>query len=231
MARPPRRCPMRAGARRLRRPLVSAAGRVPRSDARGQRAQARHECALGGRERRALDDDRRVVTDFRVLRGHEKVLRGSRIPSDSSALRRSRRTGSCGSGLAEVQLAELDDHDAVVGEMFRLLDHLLRVEVALRQHERARRSRVRGGVAVGRDVPDEVVLGATAREVGASVTLVQVYIGPLAQIARVVGEVIREERRRDRVELDGLDIRRVIRERRQDLLLPADPMMSSSSAG
>jgi hypothetical protein len=60
---------------------------------------------------------------------------------------------------------------------------------------------------------------------------VQVYIGPLAQIARVVGEVIREERRRDRVELDGLDIRRVIRERRQDLLLPADPMMSSSSAG
>ena len=119
----------------------------------------------------------------------------------------------------EVELAELHDHDPVVGQVLeRLLDHLRRVEVALRQHERARRRRVGRRVAVGRDVPDEVVVVVAAREVGAAVAGVRSTSGRSGEVAGVVGEVVGEQRHGHRVQLDRFDVGRAEVQRREDLV-------------
>ena len=65
---------------------------------------------------------------------------GSLMPSSlNAALRGHDVAGGAVRPVREVELAELGHHDAVVAEVLQaLLDHLDRVEVALREHERPR---------------------------------------------------------------------------------------------
>ena len=176
---------------------------------------------LGGSERCALEHDRRQVAGLvgdvrrddhvraRVLDPHfgERLARGHHVTA-----RPVRR-------VAVVQLAELHDHHAAVGEVLEtLLDHLRRVEVALRQHERARGRRVVRGIAVGRHEPHEVVLVVRAGQVRTTVALVDVHARLVRQVARVLLVAIAHEIHGDRVQLDAVDLLRLVVQRRDDLV-------------
>ena len=235
--RPPGRSP-RPGSRRGRfRPPRGRRRCGPgRRSAPGWERSGRSEANARPRrgERRALDDDRGQVAAFGVcVGGHEDVrdavldaeLLERLARGDHVAARAVRR-------LLEVELAELHGHDAVVGQVLeRLLDHLRRVEVALGEHERAGRRRVVRRVAVGRDVPDEVVVVVAAREVRAAVALVEVDLGPVGEVAGVVGELVGEQVDGHRVQLDGVDVRRAKYSEARISLPPAEPMISSRPGG
>ena len=121
--------------------------------------------------------------------------------------------------VVEVVLAELRGDDPIRGEMLQaLLDRVARVEVALRQHERARVRGVGRRVAVGRGIPHEVVVVVAAGQVGAPVAVHVVHLGVLGDVAGVVGEVVGDEVVGDRVQLDGVDVTGVVVERGQHLV-------------
>ena len=100
----------------------------------------------------------------------------------------------------------------------RLLQHLLCVEVALGQHERAARGRVGGRIAVGRDEPDHVValvaLGQEAPAVADDVP--DTRLG--GEVARVVGVAAPQQPGCLGVELDGVDLLHPEVERGRDLV-------------
>ncbi len=109
--------------------------------------------------------------------------------------------------VSEVEVAELGDHHAVRREVFeRGLDHLLRVQVALRQHERPGGGRVGGGVTVRRDEPDQVVGVVAAGEKRTTVALAIVDLRVRRDVAGVVGELSPQHRHGDGVQLDGVDM-------------------------
>src|SRR5690606_13457091 len=105
----------------------------------------------------------------------------------------------------------------------RLLDGVGGVEVALRQHEGAGRGRVGGRVAVGRRVPDEVVLVAAAGQVRAAVTVLVVDLRLVGEVAVVVGVGVGDEVVGDRVELDRVDPAGLVVERGEDLVAAGGP--------
>ena len=99
-----------------------------------------------------------------------------------------------------------------------VLDGLARVQVALGEHVGAGGGGVRRRVAVRRGVPDHVVRVVAAGEERPAVTLLIVDGRVLGEVPRVVGELVSDERVRDGVELDGVDVLGVEVERRQDLV-------------
>ena len=109
-----------------------------------------------------------------------------------------------------VDLAELRADEAVLCEVFEAVhDHLGRVEVALREHEGARRGRIHRGIAVGSDEPDEVESLAPALHERTTLGVDQRDTRVLGEMAGVVGEMRGEERIGDRVQLDPRDVRGV----------------------
>ena len=124
----------------------------------------------------------------------------------------------------EVELAELHDHDAVVGQVIQgLLDHLDGVEVALRQDERPRRGGVVGGIAVRRHVPHEVVAVRAAGQERTTVGLVDRDVRNLVEMPGEVGVLVLEQADGHRVELDALDLLAAEVQRRQDLVAAGRP--------
>ena len=117
------------------------------------------------------------------------------------------------------ELPELHREDAAVGEVFEaLLDHLGRIEVALRQHEGARGRGVLRRVAVGCDEVDQVVAPPFARQEGAGLRVHQPDARIRSQVSAVVREVLGEKRDGRGVELQGRHLLSVEEERSQDLV-------------
>ena len=119
----------------------------------------------------------------------------------------------------EVELAELHDHDAAVGEVLEtLFDHLARVEVTLGQHECTRRRGVVRGVAVRRDEPHEVVAVAAASQKRPAVALVDIHARLVRKVAGELPIPVPDEVYGDRIQFDPLDVFRAVVERRHDLV-------------
>ena len=119
-----------------------------------------------------------------VGEGPEPAL--ERLPRRDQVPRSTGRSG------VEVEVAELGDDEAVGREVVeRRLDHLRRVQVALGKYEGTGGGSVGGGVAVGCDEPDDVVLVVTAGEECAAVALDVVDVRVLGDVAGVLGELPR----------------------------------------
>ena len=122
---------------------------------------------------------------------------------------------SCGGQVAQrpigffpkTDLAELRTENPVCIQMLdRHLNHLPGVEVAFRQNEGARGSRVHGGIAVGSNQPDQVEVLARAFQKGASFGIDDAHFGVFDQSSGEVGKFVMQQIDGHRVEFDPGDV-------------------------
>ena len=137
-----------------------------------------------------------------------------------------RRTG------VETEIAELGDDHALRREMREgLLDHLLGVEVTLREHECSGGRGIVGGVAVRGDEPDDVVEVLRACEEGAAVTPHVVDPGIVDDGTGILLELAVEEPDGDGVQFDGVDVLDAVSEGMLDLVAAGGSDDENASRG
>ncbi len=167
---------------------------------------------------RAIVETRPISASGRSTTSSTCPAKSSSSSADGVACRHQVSGRASRSGL-EVEVAELGDHQPFGREVVEGgLDHLLRVQVALGQHEGTGRGGVRGRVRVGGDEPDQVVVVVGAGEERAAVALHVVDVGQVGDVARVLGERVGQQVVGDRVELDRVDLTDAVGERRLDLV-------------
>ena len=98
------------------------------------------------------------------------------------------------------------------------LDHFGCVQVALRKDERSGSCRIRGGVRVRCDKPNQIVRVVGSGKERSPVALHVVHIREIGDVAGILSERVLQQVDGDRVEFYGIDLTNAIRQRGHDLV-------------